>query len=362
MEQPRADDDDPSPEAVGDASPPTPEPDPAVPEPDPAPTSSPEAAPSPEAPSSPVASGWAPLAAPAPAPSAWAVPPAPGAPMPALAPLPVEATLRTAMDDIGWGFWWLLAIGAAGFAPIWAAVLLLGDNPLSTIVQFLAIVPSAALLAGAGAVRAGRRPRFGDIVPPGAGSSAALLPGQPPGRRHRLPGHARAGHHRRRRWRGRQHRHGIGPRPDGRDHPADDRDRTPAGRLHRGPAVAHRAARRGRRHGRRRGHHRGLATHAAAGAARARGLRRRRHPGHPGRPWRDHAGLRAADPARRIGARLRARLRGRHGGRDLRQRGHLAAPRRHPRSATRGRHGEPCRRRPVASRCPGTPRERTAGR
>lgn len=163
MEQPRADDDDPSPEAVGDASPPTPEPDPAVPEPDPAPTSSPEAAPSPEAPSSPVASGWAPLAAPAPAPSAWAVPPAPGAPMPALAPLPVEATLRTAMDDIGWGFWWLLAIGAAGFAPIWAAVLLLGDNPLSTIVQFLAIVPSAALLAGAGAVRAGRRPRFGEL-------------------------------------------------------------------------------------------------------------------------------------------------------------------------------------------------------
>ena len=129
MEQPRADDDGPS------HDPPT----------SPAPTA-----------------GWAPFAAPAPVPSAWATAPLRGAPLPALPPLPVEATLRTVMDDIGWGFWGLLAIGAAGFVPIWSAVLWLGSNPLATIVQFLAIVPSAALLAGAGAVRIGRRPGFGD--------------------------------------------------------------------------------------------------------------------------------------------------------------------------------------------------------
>ena len=88
---------------------------------------------------------------------AWADSP-PRVPTPDLAPLPIEATLRTAMNDIGQGFWRLLAIGGVGFAPMWAAVVALGDNPLSTIVQFLGILPSAALLAAAGAIRADRRP------------------------------------------------------------------------------------------------------------------------------------------------------------------------------------------------------------
>ena len=95
-------------------------------------------------------------ASPAPRSDGWASPPPPMAPL-TLPKLPIEATLRAAMDDIGTGFWSLLAVGAIGFAPIWAAAIALGDNPLSSIVQFLAIVPSAALLAAAGAVRADRR-------------------------------------------------------------------------------------------------------------------------------------------------------------------------------------------------------------
>jgi hypothetical protein len=74
--------------------------------------------------------------------------------------LPIEATLRTAMDDVGQGFWRLLLIGGVAFAPMWAAIAAFGDNPLSTIVQFLTIIPSAALLAGAGALRAGLQPSF----------------------------------------------------------------------------------------------------------------------------------------------------------------------------------------------------------
>ncbi len=79
----------------------------------------------------------------------------------ALPPLPIEATLRAAMDDIGRGFWPLLLVGAVGFVPIWALVAVLGGNAIASIVQFLTIVPSAALLAAAGAIRADRRASIG---------------------------------------------------------------------------------------------------------------------------------------------------------------------------------------------------------
>ncbi|HVQ21846.1 MAG TPA: hypothetical protein VMT36_01115, partial [Candidatus Saccharimonadia bacterium] len=79
----------------------------------------------------------------------------------ALPPLPVEATLRAAMDDIGRGFWPLLIVGAVAFVPIWAVVAVLGGNGLGSIVQFLTIVPSAALLAAAGAIRADRPATLG---------------------------------------------------------------------------------------------------------------------------------------------------------------------------------------------------------
>ncbi len=85
----------------------------------------------------------------------------PSGPTGVLAPLPVEATLRAAMDDIGRGFWPLLLVGAVGFVPIWAVVAVLGGNGLASIVQFLTIVPSAALLAAAGAIRADRRATLG---------------------------------------------------------------------------------------------------------------------------------------------------------------------------------------------------------
>lgn len=78
-----------------------------------------------------------------------------------LPPLPVEATVRAAMDDIGRGFWPLLLVGAVGFVPIWAVVAALGESGLASVVQFLTIVPSAALLAAAGAVRADRRATLG---------------------------------------------------------------------------------------------------------------------------------------------------------------------------------------------------------
>ena len=71
--------------------------------------------------------------------------------------LPVEASLRAAMDDIGHGFWPLLLVGAAGFVPIWTIVAALGESGLASVVQFLTIVPSAAMLAAAGAIRADRR-------------------------------------------------------------------------------------------------------------------------------------------------------------------------------------------------------------
>ncbi len=78
-----------------------------------------------------------------------------------LPPLPVEATLRAAMDDIGRGFWPLLLVGAVGFVPIWAVVAILGQSGLASVVQFLTIIPSAALLAAAGAIRADRPATFG---------------------------------------------------------------------------------------------------------------------------------------------------------------------------------------------------------
>jgi hypothetical protein len=78
-----------------------------------------------------------------------------------LPPLPIEATLRAAMDDIGRGFWPLLLVGAVGFVPIWAVVAALGESGLASVLQFLTIVPSAALLAAAGAIRADRRATLG---------------------------------------------------------------------------------------------------------------------------------------------------------------------------------------------------------
>ncbi|MET1232417.1 MAG: hypothetical protein ABWY52_06170 [Candidatus Limnocylindrales bacterium] len=86
---------------------------------------------------------------------------APEAPTRVLPRLPIEATLRTAMDDVGVGFWRLLLIGAIGLVPIWAAAITLGDSALSSVIQFLAIIPSAALLAAAGAIRADRQPSVG---------------------------------------------------------------------------------------------------------------------------------------------------------------------------------------------------------
>jgi hypothetical protein len=105
----------------------------------------------------PASNAWAPLEAPSAA-GAWDAPPS----APALEKLPIEATLRTAMDDIGTGFWRLLAVGAIGFTPIWAAVVALGDSALGSLAQFLTVIPSAALLAAAGAVRADRRPGMAD--------------------------------------------------------------------------------------------------------------------------------------------------------------------------------------------------------
>ncbi len=78
-----------------------------------------------------------------------------------LPPLPVEASLRAAMDDVGRGFWPLLLVGAVGFVPVWAVVAVLGESGLASVVQFLTIVPSAALLAAAGAIRADRRATLG---------------------------------------------------------------------------------------------------------------------------------------------------------------------------------------------------------
>jgi hypothetical protein len=78
-----------------------------------------------------------------------------------LPPLPLEATLRAAMDDIGTGFWPLLLVGAVGFVPIWALVAALGESGLASVVQFLTIVPSGALLAAAGAIRADRAATLG---------------------------------------------------------------------------------------------------------------------------------------------------------------------------------------------------------
>jgi hypothetical protein len=89
-------------------------------------------------------------------PPTWST--APEAPTTAIPGLPIEATLRTAMDDVGTSFWRLLLIGAVGLVPIMAAVVALGDNALASVVQFLTIIPSAALLAAAGAVRADRQP------------------------------------------------------------------------------------------------------------------------------------------------------------------------------------------------------------
>ena len=57
--------------------------------------------------------------------------------------------------------WPLLLIGAVGFVPIWAVVAVLGESGLASVVQFLTIVPSAALLAAAGAIRADRRATLG---------------------------------------------------------------------------------------------------------------------------------------------------------------------------------------------------------
>lgn len=161
MEQPRPDGDEPTPD--GDE----PTPDEAG---DRAPSGAePRASPGPSPPPPPASDASPPGTSPAPAGDGWARPPQPEpAARLALPKLPVEATLRMAMDDVGTGFWRLVAVGAIGFAPIWAAMIVLGDNPLSSVVQLLAIVPSAALLAAAGALRADLRPSI-------AGSYRAAL-------------------------------------------------------------------------------------------------------------------------------------------------------------------------------------------
>ncbi|HEY8167432.1 MAG TPA: hypothetical protein VIF84_01845 [Candidatus Limnocylindrales bacterium] len=85
--------------------------------------------------------------------TAPAPPPSPTVPSPLL---PIEATLRDAMGDVGAGFWRMLIVVALAFVPLWALIIWLGDHPAATIVQLLMILPSAAAIVAAGAVRDGR--------------------------------------------------------------------------------------------------------------------------------------------------------------------------------------------------------------